>query len=72
MEWLSWIIEKIKYRSFHKSCYGTMEKEGFASNECCFGVSGGNRGTDYTAEFCLNCPYYTPINRQEEKNGAVD
>lgn len=72
MERLSRLIEKVKqimgkirYELSHESCYDKMEEEGVASNGCCCGVVGGDRTTDYTAEFCLDCPYYSPINSQE-------
>lgn len=56
---------KIQYELSHESCYDKMEADGVAVNGNCCGVVGGGKTTDYTAEFCLDCPYYSPANSQE-------
>lgn len=60
------LMKKIRYELSHESCYDKMEEDGVAKNGNCCGVVGGDRTTDYTAEFCLDCPYYSPVNSQEE------
>ena len=59
------IMRKIQYELSHESCYDKMEADGVAVNGSCCGVVGGDRTTDYTAEFCLDCPYYSSVNSQE-------
>lgn len=72
MERLSRLIDKVKktmwkiqYKLSHERCYDEMEADGIASYGRCCGMVGGDRTTDYTAEFCLGCPYYSPVNSQE-------
>ena len=66
------LMRKIQYELSHERCYEEMEEDGIASNGKCCGMVGGDRTTDYTAEFCLDCPYFVPINSQEVNDGKTD
>ena len=59
------LMRKIQYKLSHESCYDEMEADGVASNGSCCGMVGGDRTTDYIAEFCLDCPYFSPVNSKE-------
>lgn len=45
----------------YSSCYDNMESTGYAVFECCGGVSGGTKNTEYLSEMCIDCPYFTEI-----------
>lgn len=52
-------------------CYNHMESTGYAVFECCGGITGGTRSTEYLSEMCIDCPYFTEIDikyMKEEKN----
>ena len=38
-----------------------MESIGYAVFECCGGIAGGTRNTEYLSEMCIGCPYFTEI-----------
>lgn len=42
----------------YSSCYDYMESTGYAVFECCGGVSGGTKNTEYLSEMCIDCPYF--------------
>ena len=55
----------------YSSCYNHMESIGYAVFECCGGIAGGTRNTEYLSEMCIGCPYFTEIDikyMKEEKN----
>ena len=41
----------------YDKCYSDMEREGYAVFECCGGLTGGTKSTDYLSETCVSCPY---------------
>ena len=48
-----------------------MESIGYAVFECCCGIAGGTRNTEYLSVMCIGCPYFTEIDikyMKEEKN----
>ena len=55
----------------YEKCYSNMEYEGYASMDCCGGLTGGTKSTNYLSEMCCSCPHLVlgcnPI-RKEENN----
>lgn len=43
----------------YTSCYDHMELDNQAAYECCGGVIGGTKNTEYLSEMCIDCPYFT-------------
>ena len=42
----------------YTSCYDHMELDKQAAYECCGGVTGGTKNTEYLSEMCIDCPYF--------------
>lgn len=53
-------IKKIRYRFSRDHCYEQMKRSGYAFLNCCGGVAGGDKYTDYLSYDCVDCPYYIP------------
>ena len=43
--------------SDYDKCYSEMENAEIAVFNCCRGLTGGTRHTDYLQENCVDCPY---------------
>lgn len=41
----------------YDKCYSEMEHSGYAVMECCGGITGGTKSTDYLSNICVDCPY---------------
>lgn len=41
----------------YDKCYSDMERQGYAVMDCCGGLVGGTRATDYLSEQCIDCPH---------------
>lgn len=58
--------------SDYDKCYSNMEREGYAAMQCCKGLSGGTKNTDYLLKMCISCPYYVDLGcdpiRKEKKD----
>ena len=55
----------------YDKCYSDREREGYASMNCCGGLTGGTKTTDYLSEMCIGCPHYVDLGRdpiRKEKN----
>ena len=52
--------------SDYDKCYSEMENAGIAAFNCCCGLTGGTRYTDYLQENCVDCPYYYRENARKE------
>lgn len=46
----------------YTSCYDHMELTKRAAYECCDGIAGGTRNTEYLSEMCIDCPYFITTN----------
>lgn len=42
---------------FGSSCYNEMMKNGYACNNKCSGLSGGDKSTGYLSYNCIGCTY---------------
>ena len=55
----------------YEKCYSDRELEGYASMDCCGGLTGGTKSTDYLSETCCNCPHLVlgcnPIRKEENE-----
>lgn len=61
------LIKKIKKYFSHETCYEEMEKQGIAVFGMCKGVTGGDVYTNYLNYSCIDCPYLTLTESEEEK-----
>ena len=56
----------------YEKCYSNMEYEGYASMNCCGGLTGGTKSTNYLSETCCSCLHYVDLGcdpiRKEENN----
>lgn len=60
----------------YDKCYSNREREGYSAMQCCKGLSGGTKNTDYLLEMCISCPHYVDLgcdpirkeNENEQKN----
>ena len=53
----------------YDKCYSEMEHQGYAIMECCGGLTGGTKSTDYLSEICIECPYLVlGCNPKEKEN----
>ena len=56
----------------YEKCYSDRELEGYAAMQCCKGLNGGTKDTDYLSEMCIGCPHYVDLGcnqiRKEENN----
>ena len=52
----------------HDKCYASMEHEGHVAMECCGGLFGGTKNTEYLQEACIDCPYFCDIRKKGEEN----
>lgn len=57
---IAW-VKKAKYRMSREYCYEEMQEKGYASQDGCCGLLGGDSWSDYTMYTCIDCPHYTPI-----------
>lgn len=53
--------------SDYDKCYSEMENAGIAAFNCCCGLTGGTRRTDYLQENCVDCPYLVLSDNKGEK-----
>lgn len=54
--------------SDYDKCYSEMENAGIAAFNCCSGLTGGTRHTDYLQENCVDCPYLVLANDEKGEN----
>lgn len=52
------LIKKTKYYFSKEKCYKDREQEGYAAMECCKGLAGGDRSTNYLHYSCVDCSYF--------------
>lgn len=51
-------IKKIRYKFSKDACYEAMHKRGYAFFQCCGGIAGGDKYTEYLSYACVDCPHY--------------
>ena len=49
----------------YEKCYSDMEYEGYTSMDCCGGLTGGTKSTDYLSEMCIGCPHYVDLGHDQ-------
>lgn len=47
----------VHFTSDYDKCYSERENEGHAIFQCCAGMVGGTKSTNYLSETCIECPY---------------
>lgn len=56
----------------YDKCYSEMENNGYAAMNCCGGLVGGTKNTEYLSEICVSCPHLVlgcnPKDGKENKN----
>ena len=67
-----YILESVLkiFISDYDKCYSEMEDTGTAAFNCCCGLTGGTRHTDYLQENCVDCPYLVLSDKKGEKSSV--